>query len=187
MVCKILEAHADAEAEQWCVVMEPAVHEKGGECLEALLRKGPLDKGKIRQAFIRTARAVQSLHRAGLVHNAISPHNILACKSGFKLGNFSGLQRQSEELRRHAGSRCSPERALAEHTGQTLKCDFATDVWCLGLLLHELASGVVWDAGREGEELAEELLKGEVRPSSLLLLLSACSRMQRSLSPLFAL
>ena len=164
MVCNILEVHADADAEQWCVVMEPAVHEKGGESLEAVLRKGPMEKGKVRQAFIRTARAVQSLHRAGLVHNAVSPHNIITCKSGFKLGCFSALQRQSEELRPHAGSqRCSPESALADHTGQTLKCDFATDVWCLGLLLHEMASGVMWDAGRENaEELAEELLRGEV-------------------------
>lgn len=165
-LCKILEVHCDEEAQQWCVVIEPPSNDKSGSTLEAKMRTGPLEKGKIRQAFIRAARGVQSLHRAGLVHNAICPQNIIKCEDGLKLGNYAGLQRQGEE-RRSTGpghSLFSPERALAEDQKHPLKCDFATDVWYLGLLLHELVSGVTWDAGRPRTEVVQELLSSDVVP-----------------------
>jgi len=164
MICRITEVHADAEAEQWCVLMEPTINDKGPETLEALLRNGPLEKGKIRQAFIWAARAVQSLHHAGLVHNAICTQNMLRVKRGMKLGNYAALQRQGEERRTNGPGHnlCSPEKALAEDMDFPLKCDFATDVWCLGLLLHELVSGTAWDAGRPAREVLQELLAGEV-------------------------
>ena len=155
--------HADPEAEQWCVVMESTAQVNGGETLEMLMRKGVPEKGKIRQAFIRVCRAVQSLHHAGLVHNAICAHNVIDVKSGMKLGNFSKLQRQGENTRMGGTkSPCSPERSMAEHNSSSLKCDFATDVWALGLLLHELCSGVVWDAGRPPIVLSEELLDSDL-------------------------
>ena len=46
------QVHADAEAEQWCVLMEPTINDKGPETLEALLRNGPLEKGKVRALIV---------------------------------------------------------------------------------------------------------------------------------------
>merc|ERR1719231_157182 len=81
-----------------------------------------------------------------------------------KLGNFAGLQRQGEERRTNGPGHSlhSPERALAERVDHPLKCDFATDVWCLGLLLHELVSGTKWDAGRPASDVMQELLAADV-------------------------
>jgi len=73
------------------------------------------------------------------------------------------LQRQGE-LRRLRGPGLeipSPEKVLAASLATSLKCDFATDVWCLGLLLHELVCGVPWEAARASEDISEELLTGK--------------------------
>jgi len=160
-VCCIHEVHGNSTLQQWCVVMEPNMGTKGGDTLDARLRRGLLSKGEARRVFLHTARGVQALHRAGLVHNAICPQNIISVKNGMKLGNFAALQRQGEE-RRQSGpghSLSSPERALACQMRQPFLVDFATDVWCLGLLLHELICGEPWPGLRTQREIDDDLLE----------------------------
>jgi len=162
MICDVVAISGDPKQLQWCAILET-----GSETLDAMIRKrGQLDKGEVRQAFIRVARGVQALHRAGLVHNAVCAQNVIRVSSGVKLGNYAALQRQSEKQRQGGPGHtlCSPERALAESSHTTLTCDFATDVWCLGLLLYELVTGVAWDAGRPYSEVSQELLGSDVVP-----------------------
>lgn len=123
MICDVVAISGDPKQLQWCAILET-----GSETLDAMIRKrGQLDKGEVRQAFIRVARGVQALHRAGLVHNAVCAQNVIRVSSGVKLGNYAALQRQSEKQRQGGPGHtlCSPERALAESSHTTLTCDFA--------------------------------------------------------------
>eukprot|EP00658_Telonema_sp_P-2_P026194 TRINITY_DN2056_c0_g1_i17.p1 TRINITY_DN2056_c0_g1~~TRINITY_DN2056_c0_g1_i17.p1 ORF type:complete len:164 (-),score=31.96 TRINITY_DN2056_c0_g1_i17:652-1143(-) len=70
--------------------------------------------------------------------------SVLKCQSGYKLGDYSTLQRHGELANSastaHPGH-LSPEYKRAAEENVTRKCDFATDVWCLGALLSELLLG----------------------------------------------
>merc|ERR1712070_796231 len=96
----------------------------------------PMSNWEKRTVFLRVARAVQMLHSAGIVHNAICMSNVFKCCSGYKLGNYSALQRHGEKLSEttiQQGLHC-PEQKKRFEEGSRLVCDFAADVWHLGML-----------------------------------------------------
>ena len=92
------------------------------------------------------------LHSEGLVHNGISPQSIVHCATGYKLGDYRALQRHGEMARerRSKGVWVAPEVLLVrailtdsdpsawqlrpsvlDMDAMPIKCDFATDVWCV--------------------------------------------------------
>lgn len=85
------------------------------------------------------------LHSAGLVHNGISKQSIVNCSTGYKLGDYSTLQRHGENIRMEQSrrTRMAPElqQSVLQIERLPVKCDFATDVWCLGALLSDLVLG----------------------------------------------
>jgi len=135
MVCDIYEIHG-SKSSGWLAVME-----MGSATLADSTT--PLTTQKKRTVFLRVARAVQMLHSAGLIHNSIHIGNVIECSSGYKLGDFSCLQRHGEVANEEASVsvQLSPEFKRAKGSSKARKCDFATDVWCLGALLSELLFG----------------------------------------------
>eukprot|EP00656_Telonema_subtile_P036745 TRINITY_DN407_c0_g1_i1.p1 TRINITY_DN407_c0_g1~~TRINITY_DN407_c0_g1_i1.p1 ORF type:complete len:372 (-),score=58.46 TRINITY_DN407_c0_g1_i1:263-1378(-) len=135
MLCDIYEIHGKGNA-GWITVMEMGTATLA-DC------STPLPLSQKRTLFLRVARAVQTLHSAGLVHNSIQLRNIIKCSSGYKLGDFSSLQRHGEVANATGTGYVlsSPEHQIAHKLSKARKCDFATDVWCLGALLSELLLG----------------------------------------------
>lgn len=140
MIVDILEIHGDAKYGGWLAVLE----EVDGS-LEDIGEKTPLSVQQKRSMFLRVTRAVQVLHSAGLVHNGISPQSIVHCATGYKLGDYRALQRHGEMARerRSKGAWVAPELrpSVLDMDAMPIKCDFATDVWCLGALLCQLVLG----------------------------------------------
>lgn len=138
MLCDIYEIHGDGKADGWLAVMEMGTATLA-DC------STPSTRQQKRTVFLRVARAVQMLHSAGIVHNAIQMQSIIKCSSGYKLGDFSSLQRHGEPANGKGSGylALSPEHVAAEKSAKVRKCDFATDVWCLGGLLSELLLGEV--------------------------------------------
>lgn len=135
MVCDIYEIHG-SKSSGWVAVMEMGT-------LTLADSMTPLTTKKKRTVFLRVARAVQMLHSSGLIHNSIHMRNVIKCSSGYKLGDFSCLQRHGEAASEEttASVQRSPEFQRAKDSNKARKCDFATDVWCLGVLLSELLLG----------------------------------------------
>eukprot|EP00658_Telonema_sp_P-2_P026201 TRINITY_DN2056_c0_g1_i5.p1 TRINITY_DN2056_c0_g1~~TRINITY_DN2056_c0_g1_i5.p1 ORF type:complete len:404 (-),score=85.69 TRINITY_DN2056_c0_g1_i5:492-1703(-) len=152
MICDIYELHGSAP-DGWLAVMGTLT---ALEAVLIVLRASEaatdtltdcdqlLSAQQKRTLFLRVTRAVQTLHSAGLVHNSICMKSVLKCQSGYKLGDYSTLQRHGELANSastaHPGH-LSPEYKRAAEENVTRKCDFATDVWCLGALLSELLLG----------------------------------------------
>ncbi|HET7293977.1 MAG TPA: serine/threonine-protein kinase, partial [Vicinamibacteria bacterium] len=128
-----------------------------GESLADRLGKGPLPLSFVLKTGLEIAGALDAAHRHGVVHRDLKPDNIVLTRSGAKLLDF-GLAKLAR-----AGSNGTPaevsslateERPLTEHgtmlgTMQYMApeqlegkdADARTDVFALGVVLFEMATG----------------------------------------------
>jgi serine/threonine protein kinase len=115
-----------------------------GEPLRAMLVSGPLPITQVVRIGLQLARALAEAHAHGIVHRDIKPENVVQTPSGvIKVLDF-GLARADfavETKLTQTGmilgtpAYMAPEQALGE------RVDFRTDLFAMGLLLYELATG----------------------------------------------
>ena len=115
-----------------------------GEPLRALLASGPLPIVQVVKIGAQLAQALVAAHTIGVIHRDIKPENVMRTPSGavkvldFGLARMDG-PRQSRltdtGVVMGTPAYMAPEQAL----GETI--DFRTDLFAVGLLLYELASG----------------------------------------------
>lgn len=116
-----------------------------GAPLRALVQAGPLPIDDVVDIGLQLARALAEAHTKGIVHRDIKPENVIKTPSGVvKVLDF-GLARAADAASPRltqtgmlvgTPAYLAPEQALGQDT------DFRTDIFALGLLLYELASGI---------------------------------------------
>jgi eukaryotic-like serine/threonine-protein kinase len=118
-----------------------------GETLRQRLQRGRLNLDEALKIGTQAAGALSAAHAAGIVHRDIKPDNIMLRRDGYikvldfglaKLVNHSRpLDHSATQAGRVMGTvhYMSPEQAL----GQPL--DHRTDIFSLGVVLYELATG----------------------------------------------
>jgi eukaryotic-like serine/threonine-protein kinase len=150
------------------LVMEHLV----GESLADRLRRGPLPVAQVLDLGAQIADALAAAHRAGIVHRDLKPANVMLVGSGrtgsgtvrtVKLLDF-GLAKLSAHGEAPAATMEDAATETATLTGrgtivgtlpymapeqvQGLPADGRTDIWALGAILYEMATGVrAFDAG----------------------------------------
>ena len=107
-----------------------------GETLGHLLDRGALDTDEVAWLGLQLASALRYLHRHGLLHLDVKPSNVIASAGRAVLIDLS-LAREPGRYRAGLGTWCylSPEQARGEQLSS------AADVWGLGALLYEAATG----------------------------------------------
>jgi serine/threonine protein kinase len=115
-----------------------------GAPLRALVESGPLPIVDVIDIGLQLAKALAEAHTKGIVHRDIKPENVIKTPSGvIKVLDF-GLARAEYTMQPRltqtgmlvgTPAYFAPEQALGQDT------DFRTDIFALGLLLYELASG----------------------------------------------
>jgi serine/threonine protein kinase len=153
-----------------------------GESLAELIARGPLPTSEVLRIGAQLADALEVAHRAGVVHRDLKPANVLLARSGAKLMDF-GLARAGGPLR--VGSASGPGLTQAATVAQPLtteggivgtfqymapeqlegrEADARSDVWALGCVLYEMATGRRAFEGNGHASLISAIMKEEPRP-----------------------
>ncbi|MEO6260839.1 MAG: protein kinase, partial [Thermoanaerobaculia bacterium] len=122
-----------------------------GESLADRIERGPLPPADVLRYGGQIAEALDRAHRAGIVHRDLKPGNIMLTKHGAKLLDFG--------LAKNAVTAMSPESAtiqksltaegtiigtfqyMAPEQLEGMEADPRTDIFALGAVLYEMASG----------------------------------------------
>jgi len=155
-----------------------------GETLASRLRRGPLPGAELLRIGAQVADALDRAHRAGVIHRDLKPGNIMLTRSGAKLMDF-GLARAADPARRpgsgSSGSALtqSPTVAQALTTEGTIvgtyqymapeqleghEADARSDVWAMGCVLYEMASGKRAFEGRSQATLIAAIIGSQPAP-----------------------
>ncbi len=151
-----------------------------GETLAARLGKGALPAEQVLTLGIQMADALDRAHKQGIVHRDLKPGNVMLTKSGVKLLDF-GLAKQHLSAVETEISKVSslPTRGPQEHplteegtilgTFQYMapeqlegkEADSRTDIFALGCVLHEMATGQKAFSGKSRASLIAAILERE--------------------------
>lgn len=151
-----------------------------GETLHLRLAKSRMKLREALEVATQVASALAAAHQAGIVHRDIKPENIMIRDDGYvKILDF-GLakltERQGPIIDAEAATRAlvktdpgivmgtvtymSPEQARG------VPVDARTDIWSLGVVLYEMATGRVPFEGETASHVIVSLLEKEAPPLS---------------------
>jgi len=169
-ICTLYE-YEEAEGEQFLVleVLE-------GHTLGTLLSKGPLPLPQVLELGIQLADALDAAHTHGIVHRDIKPPNIFVTfRNQAKILDFGIAVLSSTGAAAHYGLAALGHTPGAEAVGGTLQymspeqlrgeaVDARADVFSLGAVLYEMATGFHAFTGHDPAEIVVAILNTPVRP-----------------------
>lgn len=151
-----------------------------GQSLADRLRHGPLSTEEVLRLGIEIAGALEKAHRQGIVHRDLKPGNVMRTKSGAKLLDF-GLAKpfvmataSGAEMPTLTGSQKDPVTARGTLVGtfqymapeqlQGKEADARSDIFALGSVLYEAATGKPAFAGQTQISVMSAILEREPEP-----------------------
>ena len=137
-----------------------------GEELTQQISKGPLSFERLLDIAIQVARGLQEAHGKGVVHRDIKPANIMDTTSGQAVLMDFGLAQVASaaaKLTREGttvgtSAYMSPEQTTGE------KVDERTDIWALGVVIYEMATGKLPFQGHYEQAILYSILNDEPEP-----------------------
>ncbi|GFE87352.1 serine/threonine-protein kinase [Steroidobacter agaridevorans] len=113
-----------------------------GETLQARLSRGPLPAAELTHIALQVASGLAKAHQQGIVHRDVKPSNVMLLNDGsVKILDFGIAHIEDVSLTATAGmtmgtlAYMSPEQARGESV------DPRMDVWALGVVMYEMATG----------------------------------------------
>jgi eukaryotic-like serine/threonine-protein kinase len=111
-----------------------------GETLQARLQRGALPLAETTRLGAQIADALAEAHSKGITHRDLKPANVMVTKKGVKLLDF-GLAALDGDALTKPGAVMGTPAYMAPEQFKGSDAGPQTDVYALGLLLHEMASG----------------------------------------------
>ena len=151
-----------------------------GEVLADRLQKGPLPLDQVVKLGAQVAEALSAAHKQGIVHRDLKPGNVVLTKTGAKLLDF-GLARTGAGTPAFSDSTALPTEARPLTTAGTIlgtfqymapeqlegaEADARTDIFALGALLYEMATGRRAFDGKSKTSLIAAILSTQPPPIS---------------------
>ena len=156
-----------------------------GETLAQRIARGPLPTAEVQRLGAEIADALDRAHRAGVVHRDLKPSNVMLSKSGAKLMDF-GLARESQRAGvlksaasgpgamtqsptvatplTGAGAFVGTSQYMAPEQLEGREADARSDLWAMGCVLYEMATGRRAYEGPTPASLISSIMKDEPRP-----------------------
>ncbi|MFI5184643.1 MAG: protein kinase [Vicinamibacteria bacterium] len=151
-----------------------------GESLAQRLAKGPLPVEDVLRYGGQVASALDAAHRQAIVHRDLKPGNVMITKTGAKLLDF-GLARSSDgqgvveaisslntvdKPLTEQGTIVGTFQYMAPEQLEGLAADARTDIFALGALLYEMATGRKAFDGKSRTSLIAAIISSHPPPIS---------------------
>ena len=152
-----------------------------GETLADRLSRGALPIVDVLRWGAQIAEALDRAHRAGVVHRDLKPGNVMIAKSGMKLMDFglareTGLTKADRAAPTQSPTMAQPLTAegtilgtfqyMAPEQLEGKDSDARADLWALGCVLYEMATGQHAFEGDSQASLIGSIMKDTPRPIS---------------------
>jgi Tol biopolymer transport system component len=148
-----------------------------GETLASRLSKGPLQLEQTLLYAIQIADALDKAHRKGMTHRDLKPGNIMITKSGAKLLDFGlaklkqaasavGLSEDPTAMRSITaqGSILGTLQYMAPEQLEGKETDARTDIFALGAVIYEMATGRKAFDGKSQASIIAKILDTDPPP-----------------------
>jgi eukaryotic-like serine/threonine-protein kinase len=152
-----------------------------GEPLDQRIAKGPLPIDQVLRYGAEIANALDKAHRQGIVHRDLKPGNVIITKSGAKLLDF-GLAKLQEKSSMLSGPAMDVTLATNKLTSEGMlvgtfqymapeqlegkEADSRSDIFALGTVIYEMATGKPAFEGKSRASLIAAILSSEPQPIS---------------------
>ena len=150
-----------------------------GETLEDRLDHGPLSLDEALRIGREIAEAMEAAHRRGIVHRDLKPGNVMLTEHGTKVLDF-GLAKGIEDALVDAGTDAPTRTRAITQEGALVgtvpymapeqlegkPADARTDLWALGCLIYEMASGERPFQGETQASLITSIMSAKPDPVS---------------------
>ncbi|WP_224247646.1 serine/threonine-protein kinase [Hyalangium gracile] len=152
-----------------------AMERVDGPDLRARLAEGPLPAAEVEGLARRVLSALGAAHARGFVHRDVKPSNLLLAKDGVKLCDFGIARLDGATTLTASAALIGSLRYMAPEQQRLGRADARSDLYALGLVLHEALAGGIPDerplppgVPRRLRTLLSRLLaeKPEQRPAS---------------------
>jgi eukaryotic-like serine/threonine-protein kinase len=151
-----------------------------GETLAERLKRGALPAEQVQRLGVQIAEALDQAHRQGLVHRDLKPGNIMLTPAGAKLMDFGlakpSLAAQGSDARTVTPTRTGPLTAegtlvgtfqyMAPEQVEGKEADARSDIFALGAVLYEMATGKRAFEGRSQISVMASILEKDPPPMS---------------------
>ena len=148
-----------------------------GESLADVIERGPLPMSEVLRYGAQMAEALDRAHRAGIIHRDLKPGNVMITRGGVKLLDFGLAKSATNVLSTPEESTIIRQRPLTaegmvvgtiqymapEQLGGEA-VDHRTDIFALGTVLYEMATGKRAFVGSNRTSLIAAILSSDPRP-----------------------
>ncbi len=160
-VCAIYEIGRD-EAGRMFIAM--AHYE--GETLTEKLERGPLPVEEACDYARQIAAGLAAAHAQGIAHRDIKPGNVIVTLEGVAKVLDFGLAKLTDVARTGTGVRLGTVAYMSPEQVRGQAVDHRTDLWSLGVVLHEMLTGHRPFRGDRSEVVIHAILHEEPEPPS---------------------
>ena len=138
-IVQVFDSGLDETSHRHFIVME---YVEGASCAEMLRDRGRLPAAEAAQISAEAAEGLDYAHRNGVIHRDVKPGNLLVGDSGHvKLADF-GIAKATEQLSvTQVGSVLGTAAYLAPEQARGEEADPRCDIYALGVVAYQLASG----------------------------------------------